>query len=287
MKSTKRIALFLAFALCLTLFAACAKTEAATNDTNNDGIPYNSDEDFTGMQLILLNTPGEQERHNAITEEVDANAEFLAPIFADTLSDMISNLKSGRADYAIVFTPTAKYFTAGDTTLGYTEMLTPSDAPERLTLRYTVAMTTRAEDTELLDKINSAISELKADGTLDTLLADYVESLSVAATDAIPTIDGAETIKVGITGDNPPFDYIDPSGHPAGFNVELMKAIATKAGLNVEFVAIPSNARFTALESGRTDVHFFGTGIPSDNKEGFTMTEAYASEVTMSNLYVK
>jgi ABC-type amino acid transport substrate-binding protein len=147
-------------------------------------------------------------------------------------------------------------------------------------------MTTRAEDTELLGKINSAISELKADGTLDNLLKKYVDGLSVAATEPIPVIDGVETIKVGITGDNPPFDYIDPAGNPQGFNVEMMKAIAAKAGINVEFVTIASNARFAALESGRTDVHFFGTGIPADIKEGYTLTEAYAGEVTMSNLYV-
>jgi ABC-type amino acid transport substrate-binding protein len=100
-------------------------------------------------------------------------------------------------------------------------------------------------------------------------------------------IDGAETIKVGITGDTPPFDYIDPAGKPAGFNVELTKAVAAKAGFNVEFVTVASNARFAALESGRTDVHLFGTGIPADVKEGYTLTEAYAAEVTMSNLYVK
>jgi ABC-type amino acid transport substrate-binding protein len=286
MKKSKCIALCAAIALCVSLLTSCAGG-ATSNDADGDGIPYNSDEDFAGKQLILLNTPGEAQRHNAIIEEVDASIEFLAPILADTLSDMISNLKSGRADYAIVFTPTAKYFTAEDTTLGYTEMLTPSNAPERPVLRYTVAMTTREEDTELLDKINSAISALKADGTLDSLLGEFIDGLSVAATDAIPVIDGAETIKIGITGDNPPADYIDPSGNPAGFNVELTKAIAAKAGFNVEFVTIPSSARFTALESGRTDVHFFGTGIPADMKEGYTLTEAYAAEVTMSNLYVK
>jgi ABC-type amino acid transport substrate-binding protein len=283
----KRIlTLCLAAILSIGLLTACAETKTPPPDFNNDGIPYNSSEDFAGKQLILLNTPGEAERHDAIVEEVDPSAEFPAPILADTLSDIISNLKSGRADNAIVFTPTAEYFTAQDAALGYTEMQQLANVQERPVIRYTVAMTTRTEDTELLGKINSAISEIKEDGTLDKLHENYIDKLNVSATDPIPVTDGAETIKVGITGDNPPFDYIDPSGNPQGFNVELTKAIAAKAGFNVEFIAIPSNARFAALESGRTDVHFFGTGIPSDNKDGFTMTEAYAAEVTMSNLYV-
>jgi ABC-type amino acid transport substrate-binding protein len=287
MKTNKIISICLSVILSIGLLTACGETKTPPPDFNNDGIPYNSNEDFAGKQLILLNTPGEHERHDALVEEVDPDAELLTPILADTLSDMVSYLKSGRADNAIVFTPTAKYFTAQDPTLGYTEMVQLAAVQERPAARYTVAMTTREEDTELLDKINAAISELKADGTLDNLLNEFIEGLSVSATDPIPVIDGAETIKIGITGDNPPADYIDPNGNPSGFNVELTKAIAAKAGFNVEFVAIPSNARFAALESGRTDVHFFGTGIPADIKEGYTMTEAYAAEVTMSNLYVK
>jgi ABC-type amino acid transport substrate-binding protein len=114
-----------------------------------------------------------------------------------------------------------------------------------------------------------------------------VENLSVAATDAIPVIDGAETIKVGVSGDAPPFDYVDPAGKPAGFNVELMKAIAAHAGMNVEFVPVNTNAKFTALESGRTDVHFYNTSMPSDTQPGYTQTEAYCGEITISYVYVK
>jgi ABC-type amino acid transport substrate-binding protein len=246
---------------------------------------------MAGKKLILLNTPIEQERTDVVIEEgipADPSSTNEGPVFADTLSEVISTLKSGRADHALLFTPTAKYYAALDDTLGYTEVLPPpSDAPEVFALNYSVAMTTRKADTELSDKINSAISELKADGTLDTLLKTYIDGLSVSATDAIPVTDGAETIKVGITGDTPPFDYIDPAGDPAGFNVELTKAVAAKAGFNVEFVTVASNARFAALESGRTDVHLFGTGIPVDVKEGYTLTEAYAAEVTASSLYVK
>jgi ABC-type amino acid transport substrate-binding protein len=279
----RKLAICLAAILSVGVLASCAE-QKATNDADGDGIPFNSIEDTTGKKAVLLNTPSEQERTDIVVEEDIIEA----PILADTISEVISTIKSGRADYAILFTPSAKYFAAGDPTLGYIQAPTLfPDAPDVFAMNYTVAMTTRAEDTELLGRINSAISELKADGTLDNLYKNFIDGLNVAATDPIPVIDGAQTIKVGITGDNPPFDYIDPTGNPQGFNVELMKAIAAKAGINGEFVTIASNARFAALESGRTDVHFFGTGIPADIKDGYTMTEAYAAEVTMSHLYVK
>jgi ABC-type amino acid transport substrate-binding protein len=286
----KTLAICLAAILSASMLASCGE-QKTTNDADGDGVPYNSMKDLEGKQNVVMNAAGTSEGHNAFIEEIstsDTSYEFTEPIFADTLSDMISTLKSGRADYAILFTPTAKYYAALDDTLGYTQTpLPPYDDQEFYSENYTVAMTTRAEDTELLGKINSAISELKADGTLETLLKNYVDGLSVAATDPIPVIDGAETIKVGITGDNPPFDYIDPAGKPAGFNVELMKAIAAKAGFNVEFVTINTNAKFAALESGRTDVHFFGTSLLSEIKEGYVQTEAYCGDITMSNLYVK
>jgi polar amino acid transport system substrate-binding protein len=288
----KRILILcLSAALSMCLLTACGGTKTPPPDFNNDGIPYNSFEDLEGKVNVTIGTPGLQEQLIAEGSEfaaANADVDVREPLIVDTISEVISALKSGRGDYAMVFTPTAKYYTAMDETLGYTEVLAAvPEIPESFQVNYSVSMLAREADTELRDKINTAISELKTDGTLDKLTTDYIDGLSVAPTDAIPVVEGAQAIKVGISGDTPPFDYVDPSGKPAGFNVELMKAIAAKCGFNVEFVTINTNAKFAALESGRTDVHFYSTSMPTDTQDGYTQTEAYSSDITMSNLYVK
>jgi ABC-type amino acid transport substrate-binding protein len=289
MKTRKRIALILAAAMVL-VFVSCAGAKTPPPDFNEDGLPYNSPEDFAGKVFVALDSPGAAEEYDAAAAEMaDSNEDMerIEPIYTQTQSEVISTLKSGRGDYAMLFTPIAKYYASLDDTIGYTEMLPLPGFAGGFAEMYSISMVTSEADTALLSTLNKAIGALREDGTLSELFTNYIENLSVAATDAIPVIDGAETVKVGIAGDAPPFDYVDPAGNPAGFNVELMKAIAAHAGINVEFVAVNTNAKFAALESGRTDVHFYSTSMPSDAQPGYTQTEAYCGEISISMVYVK
>jgi ABC-type amino acid transport substrate-binding protein len=291
MKRLKFAYILLALVLCFGVLGSCAKKAEPAPDFNGDGVPYNSMEDFKGKTIVTLSVPGFEEAVAKGMEEIgapDTSFEFIPQIYVDTISDIISTLTSGRGDLAMVFTPTARYYASINDALGCTEMLVDPTMPEgSLTTSFNVSMITRESDTELLNQLNDAIIALKEDGTLDKLLEDYVEALNVAATDAIPVIDGAPTIKVGISGDAPPFDYINPSGEPAGFNVELMKAIAARCGINIEFVTINTNAKLAALDSNRIDVHFYNSDMPNEMREGYAHTENYCGNVTISYLYLK
>ena len=61
---------------------------------------------------------------------------------------------------------------------------------------------------------------------------------------------GAPTVRVAITGDLPPVDYIAEDGMPAGYNAAVLAEIGRR--LNVD-----TGARTAALVSGRVDVVFW------------------------------
>ena len=63
----------------------------------------------------------------------------------------------------------------------------------------------------------------------------------------IEKIDNAETIRVGVTGDLPPIDYVDEAGIPAGFNTAVLAEISRRIVKNIELVSIESGARSIAL----------------------------------------
>ncbi|MSM39412.1 MAG: transporter substrate-binding domain-containing protein [Geobacter sp.] len=69
---------------------------------------------------------------------------------------------------------------------------------------------------------------------------------------AVPIAD--RTIVVGGDRDYPPYEYIDANGKPAGFNVELTRAIAEVMGMKVEFRLGGWSEMRSALQSGRVDV---------------------------------
>ena len=73
----------------------------------------------------------------------------------------------------------------------------------------------------------------------------------------IAKIDGAETVRVGVTGDLPPIDYVDEAGIPAGFNTAVLAEISRRTGKNIELVSIDSGARSIALSQGKVDVVFW------------------------------
>ena len=82
-------------------------------------------------------------------------------------------------------------------------------------------MMTMDTNKEVYDILNNAIVEMKADGTLDSLIENelkaYIESDPLAKD--LPHFDGARTIKIGVTGDVPPMDYVAANGKAAGFNI--------------------------------------------------------------------
>ena len=109
---------------------------------------------------------------------------------------------------------------------------------------------------ELRDKVNAALKAMKEDNTLALLIVKYLNGPDFIMTRPIEfaKFDGAETIKVAVTGDLPPIDFIAPDGVPAGFNTAILAEIAKRLKVNLELVNIDTNARAAALASERADV---------------------------------
>ena len=54
----------------------------------------------------------------------------------------------------------------------------------------------------------------------------------------------------------PPYEYLDESGEPQGFNIQLIRALAREAGLAVEIRLGPRDERMSEFDAGATDVMF-------------------------------
>ena len=70
-------------------------------------------------------------------------------------------------------------------------------------------------------------------------------------------IHDADTIKVAVTGDMPPVDYVNEAGMAAGYNTAVIAEIGKRLKKNIEILSIEAGARSEALTSGRADVIFW------------------------------
>ena len=134
------------------------------------------------------------------------------------------------------------------------------------------------KDAELRDEFDQAITAMLEDGVLAALAAVVWESGEPAAVE-MPMIEGAETIKVGVTGDLPPFDFMDASGKPAGYNTAILAEISKRINKNIELVSIDSASRALALTSGSIDVVFWARVGSANSKAIGIDTEVFPEEM--------
>ena len=92
----------------------------------------------------------------------------------------------------------------------------------------------------------------------------------------------SETIKVAVTGDLPPVDFIAEDGMPAGYSTAVLAEIGKRLKLNIQLVQVNAGARTSALVSGRADVVFWyevhkNSTIQPDVNEDIILSEPYLS----------
>ena len=198
--------------------------------------------------------------------------------FFDKMNDMQLALESNQIDMLSTYQNVANY------------MIQRSDNKEILpterNLSDSFCFALREGDTMLKNDLNKAIKAMIADGTLTNLAKQYITDLKDGAEPpavAIKQIEGADTIKVAVTGDLPPFDMILADGTPAGFSTAVLAEISRRINKNIELISVDNVARASILTSKGADVVFWvavpkdSTLIPAniDQPVGIVVTEPY------------
>ena len=214
-----------------------------------------------------------------VQEKSHAKVVNHVPVFFDSLSQMQMAIESGKVDVISTYKSVADYLIANNSNFE----IQNDDWIKGLADNFCFAV--RKEDTQLKADLDKVIGEMKSDGSLDKLINDYVVNVDKGKAPPkieIPKFDGADTIKVGVTGDLPPLDYVSADGNAAGFNTALLAEIAKHLNKNIELVQITGGARAAALNSDQIDVIFWAVvpnleKIPSDidKPEGIELSTPY------------
>ena len=201
--------------------------------------------------------------------------------FFDKMNGMQMALDAGQIDMLSTYQNVADY------------MLQRTDNREFLTtekfLSDSFCFAMREGDKMLQRDLNKAIKAMTDDGTLSKLTKQYITDLKNGAEPpAVPIthIDGADTIKVAVTGDLPPFDMILADRTPAGFSTAVLAEISRRINKNIELISVDSAARASILSSKGADVVFWvavpkeSTLIPAniDQPAGIIVSDPYYSD---------
>ena len=261
MKNFKKLLAVLLAGLMLLSLVACGGKES----TDKSGV----------LQMEMLQSAVKH------TDDCSINAGSKSREIYSNLSAALMDLESGKIVTLCLDETVAKYIVAQNDKFEFS-----SSGPYKTSF----SMLTKESNTEVYNILNNAIKEMKADGTLDSLIANELKAYinSDPTPKALPHFDGAKTIKIGVTGDLPPMDFVAANGQAAGFNIALLTEIANRAKVNFELVQIETGARAMALSTDKVDAVFWSKSMTcslcgtarTEMPEGTIITEVYFSDAT-------
>lgn len=133
------------------------------------------------------------------------------------------------------------------------------------------------ENTELLEKMNTALAELKADGTAQAIVDKYISGIAhdlVFQADA----EGKEEIHMATNAQFPPYEYYDGDAI-VGIDAEMAAAIADKLDMKLVIDDMDFDTIITAVQTGKADFGMAGMTVTEDRLKNINFSDSYATGI--------
>ena len=285
----KLIALSLALVMILALCPIVRAEEARTERIGVLSLLNQTEEELVGtiqatiMIADLVAAEGYSENLLPSIPNNPDNPVKFQPVYYDTLDAMVMALTAGDVEILNIFSTTAAYLCANNEELAQTTVFKPLDENASRIVKFgykgllsnDFAFMMLEGNEALRDEFNAAIAAVKEDGTLEKLVQEHIETAVSGEIVPVemPVLEGAETVKVAVTGSLPPMDYVAPDGTPAGFNTALLAEISRRVNKNIELVQVDSMGRAAALASGTVDAVFWTRTNSASNRAAMLTEE--------------
>lgn len=184
-------------------------------------------------------------------------------------ADAVQALKTNKIDCVIIDNLPAESFVAKNPDLMILE--------EEFTVEeYAIAL---KKNSALTAKINDALAKLKADGTLDQIIENYIGEDDVKGTMPYIKKDVERPNGKLIMATNayfPPYEYYS-GGDIVGIDADIAQAICDELGYELEIKDMEFDAIIPAIESGKADFGAAGMTVTEDRLKNVDFTDSYAT----------
>jgi len=184
-------------------------------------------------------------------------------------ADAIQALKTGKIDCVIIDQQPAEAFVEKNDDL---KILSDTFDPEE----YAICL--KKGNTELTEKMNDAIQELKDDGTLDKIMANYIGDDTGSYQYETP--EGTEytngTLTMATNAEFEPWEYKE-GDNVVGIDADMAKAICDKMGYDLKIDDMAFESILAAVSSGKAEFGAAGMTVTDERKESVDFTDTYAN----------
>ena len=184
-------------------------------------------------------------------------------------ADAVQALKTNKIDCVIIDNLPAENFVAKNPDLMILE--------EEFTVEeYAIAL---KKNSALTAKINDALAKLKADGTLDQIIENYIGEDDVKGTMPYVKKDVERPNGKLIMATNayfPPYEYYS-GGDIVGIDADIAQAICDELGYELEIKDMEFDAIIPAIASGKANFGAAGMTVTEDRLKNVDFTDSYAT----------
>jgi polar amino acid transport system substrate-binding protein len=247
---------FTALALSTSMILAMAVNVSAA-------VKVESIDDLAGATIgVQLGTTGdieasEYEKDGAVVERYNKG------------SEAIQALKAGQVDCVIIDSQPAQKFVEN------TDGLKILDDPF---VEEEYAICLKKDNEELLEKMNAALEELKEEGTLDSIMANYIgDAIGETPYESPEDVDRSNgTLVMATNAEFEPYEYREGEDI-IGIDADIAQAICDKLGYELKIEDMEFNSILAAVQSGKADFGAAGMTVTEDRLENVNFTETYAN----------
>ena len=141
-------------------------------------------------------------------------------------------------------------------------------------IEYELRFAVPRENAQLLEVVNSALSELEADGTLRNLRDKYFSGKSYVYVNTKEVEPRPGELTLAVAPDSPPYSYKDDEGNYTGLDVEVTRAVCDRLGVQLVISEVDAEELVTAVWFARA--HLAAGWLPGDINDQVSVSEPYA-----------
>ncbi len=185
-------------------------------------------------------------------------------------ADAIQALKQGKVDAVIIDEQPAKAFVAKTNDLTILEEVFADEE---------YAMCIAKGNSELTESFNQALKELKEEGTLDSIIKNYIGDDTKGKTPYTSPADVDRSAGKLIMATNAafePYEYYD-GGKIVGIDADMAQAICDKLGYELEIQDMEFDSIIAAVESGKANFGAAGLTVTEDRLKNIDFTDTYTT----------